>query len=243
MLDMGFLPPSTGSSRATPRDRQTLFFSATLRGRGRPHRARVHARPARHEHVRRPARRRRGAPVRRGAHDGQGRRPRQRAATALTTDARSSSCAPSAAPTAWSSACAAQVVAVAMHGDKSQSQREKALAQFGRQGHTLVATDVAARGIDVEEITHVINFDAPEDRRGRYPPHRANRPRRPRRGGHHLRAPEQSAEVARMAVALGLKREFERSGLPIDRADHTGPRSGGAPRAARSQRSRRRRRR
>jgi superfamily II DNA/RNA helicase len=55
--------------------------------------------------------------------------------------------------------------------------------------------------------------------------------------------PDQARDAARMAVALGLKREFERSGLPIDRADHTGPRSGAAPRAARSQRSRRRRRR
>ena len=52
--------------------------------------------------------------------------------------------------------------AVAMHGDKSQGQREKALARF-TAGHadTLVATDVAARGLDVAGITHVINFDAP----------------------------------------------------------------------------------
>jgi superfamily II DNA/RNA helicase len=55
--------------------------------------------------------------------------------------------------------------AVAIHGDKSQSQREKALARFhaGRV-HTLVATDVAARGIDVSGVTHVINFDPPDDR-------------------------------------------------------------------------------
>ena len=53
---------------------------------------------------------------------------------------------------------------VAMHGDKSQSQRQKALARFERGEVTvLIATDVAARGIDVSEITHVINFDAPED--------------------------------------------------------------------------------
>ena len=54
------------------------------------------------------------------------------------------------------------VRAVAMHGDKSQSQRERALAAF-RDGsvRTLVATDIAARGIDVEGITHVVNFDLP----------------------------------------------------------------------------------
>ena len=52
-----------------------------------------------------------------------------------------------------------------MHGNKSQNQRRSALALFSSgEVDTLVATDVAARGIDVEDITHVINFDAPEDR-------------------------------------------------------------------------------
>jgi len=52
--------------------------------------------------------------------------------------------------------------AAAIHGNKSQSQREKALAAFraGTIG-TLVATDIAARGIDVEGISHVINFELP----------------------------------------------------------------------------------
>ncbi len=52
--------------------------------------------------------------------------------------------------------------AAAIHGNKSQSQRERALASF-RSGQTrvLVATDIAARGIDVDGITHVINFDLP----------------------------------------------------------------------------------
>ena len=54
------------------------------------------------------------------------------------------------------------IPAVAMHGNLSQNQRERALAQFesGRVS-TLVATDVAARGLDVDDITHVINFDPP----------------------------------------------------------------------------------
>ena len=57
---------------------------------------------------------------------------------------------------------AAGVVADAIHGNKSQSQREKALAAF-REGRArlLVATDIAARGIDVDGVTHVINFDLP----------------------------------------------------------------------------------
>ena len=52
--------------------------------------------------------------------------------------------------------------ALAIHGNKSQSQRERALAAF-KSGDTkiLVATDIAARGIDVEAVSHVINFDIP----------------------------------------------------------------------------------
>ncbi len=54
------------------------------------------------------------------------------------------------------------IAAEAIHGNKSQNQRERVLKDF-RDGRvrTLVATDIAARGIDVEGITHVINFDLP----------------------------------------------------------------------------------
>ena len=54
------------------------------------------------------------------------------------------------------------VPSAAIHGNKSQGQRERALAAF-RAGTTrvLVATDIAARGIDVDDVTHVINFDLP----------------------------------------------------------------------------------
>jgi ATP-dependent RNA helicase RhlE len=51
----------------------------------------------------------------------------------------------------------------ALHGDKSQSQRERALRQFEKDElKVLVATDVAARGLDINNITHVINYDVPE---------------------------------------------------------------------------------
>lgn len=53
--------------------------------------------------------------------------------------------------------------AVAIHGNKSQAQRERALSSFKRdQVNILVATDVAARGIDIQDVSHVINFDPPK---------------------------------------------------------------------------------
>jgi ATP-dependent RNA helicase RhlE len=57
----------------------------------------------------------------------------------------------------------AGIAAEAIHGNKSQNQRERVLAAF-RKGDvkTLVATDIAARGIDVDGISHVVNFDLPE---------------------------------------------------------------------------------
>ena len=56
----------------------------------------------------------------------------------------------------------AGIAAEAIHGNKSQSQRERVLAAF-RKGEvrTLVATDIAARGIDVDGISHVVNYDLP----------------------------------------------------------------------------------
>lgn len=57
---------------------------------------------------------------------------------------------------------AAGILVAAIHGNKSQSQRERALQQF-RSGRIrgLVATDIAARGIDIDEVSHVINFELP----------------------------------------------------------------------------------
>jgi ATP-dependent RNA helicase RhlE len=56
----------------------------------------------------------------------------------------------------------AGVVALAIHGNKSQGARERALEGFKRgEVRVLVATDLAARGLDVEDITHVINYDIP----------------------------------------------------------------------------------
>jgi ATP-dependent RNA helicase RhlE len=57
------------------------------------------------------------------------------------------------------------IKADAIHSDKTQLMREKALADFkANRVNVLVATDIAARGIDVDGITHVVNYDVPRDR-------------------------------------------------------------------------------
>lgn len=58
---------------------------------------------------------------------------------------------------------ASELPSAAIHGNKSQSQRERALRQFKNGDvNILVATDVAARGLDIPDVTHVINFDPPK---------------------------------------------------------------------------------
>ena len=67
------------------------------------------------------------------------------------------------APTRSCAACKRRVItAEAIHGNKSQNQRERVLAAF-RNGklRTLIATDIAARGIDVDGVSHVVNYDLP----------------------------------------------------------------------------------
>ena len=101
------------------------------------------------------------------------------------------------------------VNAAAMHGGKAQGNRTRTLAAFeaGRLD-ALIATDVAARGIDVRGITHVINFDPPEDRDGYV--HRIGRTARAGRSGVGVTfvMADQAHEVGRIARALDLAGEF-----------------------------------
>ncbi|MGI8421298.1 MAG: DEAD/DEAH box helicase [Gaiellaceae bacterium] len=109
-----------------------------------------------------------------------------------------------------------EVPAVAMHGDMSQAAREKALERFeSGKVDTLIATDVAARGLDVEHITHVINFDPPEDKIGYT--HRVGRTGRAGRSGTGVTfiLPEQQADVSRIAANLGHEESFEQTGLKV----------------------------
>ncbi|MFN2469319.1 MAG: DEAD/DEAH box helicase [Gaiellaceae bacterium] len=108
------------------------------------------------------------------------------------------------------------VSAIALHGDMSQNARERSLARFRAGTVTaLVATDVAARGLDLAEITHVINFDPPEDDKGYV--HRVGRTGRAGRGGSGITLvlPEQQADVSRVATRLGHRDQFEREGMRV----------------------------
>jgi len=109
--------------------------------------------------------------------------------------------------------------AAALHGDMAQSARERALEKF-RSGKvtTLVATDVAARGLDLEAIEHVINFDPPEDDTGYL--HRVGRTGRAGRAGRGstLVLPDQQADVSRVAMLAGHKEQFESTGMQTARA-------------------------
>jgi ATP-dependent RNA helicase RhlE len=215
MLDMGFRPPVDRIVDRLPRKRQTLFFSATLDGEvGRL--ASIYTTDARsHEHAH-PAERRgevqhRFVGVRHETKlDALVRELRddQRGLTLVFVRTKRG------ADRLVKRLGAHDVEALAMHGNKSQSQREKALARFesGRVD-TLVATDVAARGLDIDDITHVINFDAPDDREGYI--HRVGRTGRAgRRGvGVTFVEHEQAWDVHRIAKVLRLEKEFAKSGL------------------------------
>jgi ATP-dependent RNA helicase RhlE len=99
-----------------------------------------------------------------------------------------------------------------IHGDRSQSQRNSALAGF-QQGRfrVLVATDLASRGIHVQDIAHVINYDLPEIAENFI--HRVGRTGR---NGHHgvastLFVKEQRSDLFQLERALGIKMERMRA--------------------------------
>ena len=115
--------------------------------------------------------------------------------------------------------------AAVLHGNMSQNARERSLAQFesGRVS-TLIATDIAARGLDVDDITHVINFDPP-----RTPDdyvHRVGRTGRAGRAGTGvtLVLPDQRRDVSRLAGAVGQAHAFGASGIETPPAAPRAPR-------------------
>ncbi len=167
MLDLGFLPDVERLLRLTPADRQTMLFSATMPGE---------VVTLARRHMRRPTNIR-------------AEEPDESAPPPLTTQyvyrthhldkvevlarvlqAKDRGlamvfCQTKRAADQVSTALADRGFAAAtVHGDLGQSQRERALRAFrGGKVDVLVATEVAARGIDVDDVTHVINYECPDD--------------------------------------------------------------------------------
>jgi ATP-dependent RNA helicase RhlE len=164
MLDQGFLPAVRRILGATPRDRQTLLFSATM-----PEEIRHLARS-----VQRDAAEVRVAPVATPAERVEqsvffvARGHKRELLAHLLDDPEVTRALVFTRTKRGADKIAKHLSAVervdAIHGNRSQVQRERALENF-RRGSTrvLVATDLAARGIDVDGISHVINFELPDD--------------------------------------------------------------------------------
>ncbi len=243
MLDMGFRPVVDRIVKMTRPERQTLLFSATLQGEVGKIAAAYTKAAARHEHAH--SQERKGDVEHRFvsvSHEGKV----DRLVAELSEPGRGLTLVfvrtKRGADRLVKRLAASSVPAVAMHGDKSQSQRERALARF-ESGHvdTLVATDVAARGIDVSGITHVINYDMPATREDYV--HRVGRTARAGACGVGVTfvLREQARELAGMVGGLGLHRELELGGFPSDstRPGQGAPRGQGRNSRSRNRSSRR----
>ena len=210
MLDMGFKPAVDRIVRQTPDDRQTLFFSATLEAAAGQLAQSYTYEPRRHVHE--PVEEDKGEISHRFVHLSPDAKM-----DALVSELRDSERGRTlvfvrtkhGADRLVKRLGKQRLQAVAMHGNKNQNQRNRALAQFASGNvDTLVATDVAARGIDVDDITHVINFDAPGDRDAYV--HRVGRTARAGRDGIGVTfvLSEQDAEMRKVARDLGLTEEY-----------------------------------
>jgi ATP-dependent RNA helicase RhlE len=212
MLDMGFRPAIDRIVAACPQQRQTLFFSATLDGEAGRIANRYAHEPAVHQYG--PTARRANAEIEHRfvpiAHEHRVEAlvrelERDRELTLVFVRTKRG------ADRLVKRLAAHGVKALAMHGNKSQRQREQALARFESGAvDTLVATDVAARGIDVERISHVINFDPPADSETYV--HRIGRTGRAGRQGIGitLLSPDQHRDVVALAGCLGLDHGLDR---------------------------------
>jgi superfamily II DNA/RNA helicase len=207
MLDMGFRPAVDRIVDRTPGDRQTLFFSATLAGAtGRvaaaytsEARSHTHTEPDREV----PAIEHRFVAV--ASQDAKLDQLVEHLSGADTGRSLVFVRTKRGADRLVKRLRVHDLDAVAMHGNKTQRQREQALAAFERgKVMTLVATDVAARGIDVPDVAQVINYDAPEDRDAYV--HRVGRTGRAGRTGTGISfvLAEQTEEMRRIGKSLGL---------------------------------------
>src|SRR4051812_9251628 len=219
MLDMGFKPQVDRVLRDVPANRQTLLFSATLEGAVMDLASRYTTNPV-HVRAERPAEQATGEI--------------DHTFVSVTADGKLEQLAQTigdahglslvfvrtkhgADKLARKLARLHNVKAVVMHGNMSQNARERSLAQFeSGKVATLVATDVAARGLDVDDVSHVINFDPPHTDEDYV--HRVGRTARAGRGdiGVTLVPPEQRQDVGRLAKRLGHGPAFGASGMTVE---------------------------
>jgi ATP-dependent RNA helicase RhlE len=213
MLDMGFLPAIRRIVAALPKDRQTMCFSATL------------AKEVVHlvnDYMRNPVRVALGSTIKPAesvrvqafevAHD----RKQQVLERLLTRE--TGRCLVFARTKRGTERLAKNLIrqgfaAAMIHGDRTQSQRTAALAGFQRGNYRiLVATDVASRGIHVQDIAHVINFDMPADAESFI--HRAGRTGRAGERGvaSTLFARDQHTDLLQLERTLGVRMERMREG-------------------------------
>ena len=220
MLDMGFRPQVDRIVRRVPRNRQTMFFSATLDGEV-GELARAYTSGASRFSAEAPA----------------GRAPGEIAHRFIpvSTDSKVETLVAHLREATGLSLVFVRtkrgadrlvqrltrhgVEAEAMHGDLPQRARQRALERFETgKVPVLVATDVAARGLDIDDVEHVINFDPPEEDKGYL--HRTGRTGRAGKSGVAITfvLPEQQADASRVASRLGHREEFEEAGMRTARA-------------------------
>jgi superfamily II DNA/RNA helicase/cold shock CspA family protein len=212
MADMGFLPSVKRLLDATPTDRQTVLFSATLDGDVKVVTDRYQRNPVRHEvgevepdlttmrhvfwKVAHPDRRDHAVDVIAEAGPTIVFCRTRRGADRLTQQLGKSG-----------------VKAAAIHGGRSQGQRDRALSSFTKgKVDALVATDVAARGIHVDGVACVLHYDPPEDEKAYV--HRSGRTARAGATGVvvSLVRDNEASDTRKLQRKLGLPGEISRPG-------------------------------
>jgi ATP-dependent RNA helicase RhlE len=217
MLDMGFQPQVDRIVRRLPKDRQTMFFSATLDGAvGRI--AEVYTRDAVRHEV--------GGFDRAVVEEADHRFVPVPAHGKLAKLAELAKAQDGLTLVFVNTKRAVDdlarrlkgegVPALALHGDMRQEARDRSLSRFAA-GHVgvLVATDVAARGLDLDDIMLVVNYDVPQDDKAYV--HRVGRTARAGRTGTSVTfvTPGEQGDVSRMAARLELRSEFEQEGMKV----------------------------
>ena len=224
MLDMGFLPAIRRIASILPRDRQTLCFSATLE---------ASVAHLVHDYMRHPERVALGSVlkasenVRLQAFEVASDRKLDVLCRLLALD--KGRCLVFARTKRGAERLALSLnregfAAAAIHGDRSQSQRNAALAGFQQGRHRiLVATDLAARGIHVDDISQVINYDLPEMAENFI--HRVGRSGRAGAQGlaSTLFGMDQRGELAALERTLGIKIERKQAADLPERKDRHVP--------------------